>query len=149
MTKRKQSASLPKPKAKAARKPAGSSRIGVSDATASVSPAWARLQQKTDEPKRPRVTRIDGCDCVAPERTGHVPGCERFDESLYVCEEADQRTIAILARGGGLTIAELERRRLDYAKRPADCPALVEQDEKDPRRRCWNCPRWEEGDVPF
>ncbi len=43
MAKRKPSASLPKPKAQARQTGAGSSRTGVNDAAASVSPAWATM----------------------------------------------------------------------------------------------------------
>lgn len=145
---REQSASLPKPKAQARQHSrSGSSRIGVSDAAVSVSPAWLKLQAlEAGEPLQPAKpatrygvpVREDGCTCARPERTGHVPGCKHFADALYLCEKGDKPSIFAMAKMGGLTVADLERKRLDFTGPPASC-----SDECWPdRRRCWRCPFW-------
>jgi len=78
---------------------------------------------------------------MQPERTGHVPLCSFFPESLYVCEQGNHATVRALAKLAGTTLADLERRRLGYCEPDAGCPEQVDQ-AHGARRRCWQCPFW-------
>src|SRR5207302_2117111 len=53
--------------------------------------------------------RPTGSICAHPERTGHVPFCPFFTTALYVCEEADRKTVVQLAHVAGESIQALER----------------------------------------
>lgn len=134
---RKPSAGLPKPGR------SRQNRIGVSDAAVSVSPAWARLSSAPvavlPKTRYGVPVREDGCTCKAPERTGHVPGCPHFANALYACEKGDRPTILALAKTAGVTVADLERRRLGFAGIDENCGDECWPD----RRRCWRCPFWE------
>ena len=99
--------------------------------------------------------RIANCTCMKPQHTGHVPGCVHFPDALYVCERANREHIAVLAKLGGTTISDLERRRIDYANPDglngpsSSCPDRIPQN--DGRRRCWQCPYWTQhlDETPF
>jgi hypothetical protein len=96
------------------------------------------------------LERLAGCTCTKPQATGHVPGCVHFADALYVCERGNREHIAALAKLAETTIADLERRRIDFAQIGAqhertngpftDCPDRIPQN--DGRRRCWTCPYW-------
>ena len=109
----------------------------------SVSPAWTRLKAGPVEKPKPTTRygvpiREDGCACKAPERTGHVPGCPYFPNAIYACEKGDKRTVVMLAKAAGLSVADMERKRLDFAGVDANCGDQCWPD----RRRCWRCPFW-------
>lgn len=95
------------------------------------------------------LERLVDCTCARPHRTGHVPGCIHFADALYVCERANREHIAALAKLAETTIADLERRRIDFAALAPDnttngpwaiCPEPIPQ--PDGRRRCVRCPYW-------
>jgi hypothetical protein len=95
------------------------------------------------------LERLVGCTCTRPHLTGHVPGCVHFADALYVCERANREHITALAKLAQTTIADLERRRIDFAAPAPDnttngpwaiCPEPIPQ--TDGRRRCIRCPYW-------
>ena len=86
------------------------------------------------------LERIANCTCTKPQATGHVPGCVHFVDALYVCEQGNRESVAMLAKLADTTIADLERRRIDYRTPLADCPERIPQ--TDGRRRCMMCPYW-------
>jgi len=112
-----------------------------------VEQAQGQLQRYGDDEL---LERLAGCTCTKPQATGHVPGCVHFADALYVCERGNREHIAALAKLAETTIADLERRRIDFAEIGAqhertngpftDCPERIPQN--DGRRRCWTCPYW-------
>lgn len=104
--------------------------------------------------------RAPGCRCAFPANTGHVPGCQYYDMALYACEQGSRATVLALAKAAGSTVADLERRRIDFSTLDsgngpsARCPDMLlsnlNGETEDPRRRCWVCPYWDRHEVtPF
>jgi hypothetical protein len=76
-----------------------------------------------------------------------LPGPLKMLDRLYACEAASEETIRQLAALANTTVADLEHRRLDFAKHDVgDCP----RETPENRRRCMYCPWWQLTDeTPF
>lgn len=61
-------------------------------------------------------------------------------DKLYACEDADRETIMRLAALAGMTVGQLEYRRLHWTQKKTLRPGCLTL--APDRRRCLNCPAW-------
>lgn len=118
---------------------------GLSSVTEGPRPALASkyAQLTVYDPATRTVEQADGSRVAlaAPPTLAELsamPGPLNALDRAYVCEEADDVTIQMLAATAGITVGALEAKRHDWRPRPTACA----RDVPENRRRCWRCPLW-------